>query len=251
MPKPKKPFDQWTQAEKDAWREESRQADGYACARLKRSCGLELKSVYDLVNSREEVSQAIPVFLELLDEITNENIYSGIVRCLGVKAARGIANRRLIDEFRRVAPTDPDLGWVIAMSLSVTSTQEDCDTIWELLHDKRYGHARSGLVYGFRDCLKSRVTQALRDALNEDPRLQWETLDAIGKYKLTALAEEVAKFLDHPDGERRRLAHRVHERLLKARTKEAAQSVQQAAPERPKRRARSAKRPDCGPSDRG
>ena len=46
--------------------------------------GGEVRSVYDLVNTKEPYPKAIPVLLEFLPRVTNHRIKEGVARALGV-----------------------------------------------------------------------------------------------------------------------------------------------------------------------
>ena len=64
-----------------------------------RAVGVQVRSVYDLVNTKESYPEAIPVLLELLPRVRNDRIKEGVVRALTVREARPVAAKPLIREF--------------------------------------------------------------------------------------------------------------------------------------------------------
>ena len=93
------------------------QEDQYVAAELRR-VGINVSSVYDLVNSKRRYKEAIPVLVRLLHEVSDEVIREGIVRALTTKDARGVVNSALLNEFRR--PSAGELfRWTVGNALSV------------------------------------------------------------------------------------------------------------------------------------
>jgi len=210
-----RPLHERPQAEQDAWWAEVRAANAHVCRRLREACGMELDSVYDLVNKHNNYPQAIPTLLELLGEVDNPNIKEGIVRALAEKSAIGVAADRLIQEFRRVAPHNPGLGWVIGNSLAFVARKEHVPAILALLNDKRFGDARQPLPDALKVADRSTAVAACRWLL-EDPDTRWCTLKLIGRRKLTELGEGVKRIADGPKHPMQRDAAKVYAKLIES-----------------------------------
>ena len=208
----RRPLHERPQAEQDAWWAEVRAANAHACRRLREACGMELDSVYDLVNKYHDYAQAIPTLLELLDEVENPNIKEGIFRALADKSAAGIATERLKEEFRRVAPEQPGLGWVIANSLAEVARKPDLGSILELARDKRFGSARQPLPRVLRYADRQTAVEAARSLL-DDPDTAWMTISIVGRRRLTELAPRIREFAEGPEHSMQREATKVYARL--------------------------------------
>ena len=123
------------------------QDDGTRVVQALADAGVAVGSVYDLVNTATPYSAAIPVLAELLaDGIEDERVAEGVVRALGVKEARGIAARPLLEAFRR-APSDRwTYKWTIGNSLYVVADRTVVEDIMRLATDKAHGRSREMLV---------------------------------------------------------------------------------------------------------
>lgn len=125
--------------------------DRKVCVDL-RKVGLQVKSVYDLVNTADTYPGAIPVLLKWLPILTNVTIKEGVVRALTIKNAGDVVKNALIREFERHRDTpDQDtlqesLQWAIGNAISVVAKKDDAETIIEFVKDKRYGAARQMLI---------------------------------------------------------------------------------------------------------
>ncbi|MEO0249525.1 MAG: hypothetical protein ABIN58_08295, partial [candidate division WOR-3 bacterium] len=69
------------------WRVRAQEDQVIVCA-LRDEAGLEVSSVWDLVNTSEPYPEAIPVLIKLLSQIEEPHMKEGIVRALTVKEAR-------------------------------------------------------------------------------------------------------------------------------------------------------------------
>ena len=70
---------------------DARKQDDRKVALALQQAGVEVNSVFDLVNARRAYPQAIPSLLKCLAEINEPVIKEGVVRALTVKEARGIS----------------------------------------------------------------------------------------------------------------------------------------------------------------
>lgn len=111
-----------------------------------RAVGVEVESVYDLVNSKKPYPAAIEVLIGHLElGITDEgNLREGVIRALTVKEAIGIASPALLSEFNRT--TNPIVNWAIGNALGLTMTQRELGGVLKIVANREYGSARQMLV---------------------------------------------------------------------------------------------------------
>jgi len=111
--------------------------------------GVEVRSVYDLVNTKESYPRAIPILLNLLPQLRNDRIKEGVARALGVREARPLAARPLIREFLDLpsqTKSQQHTKWAIGNALGATADDSVFDQVLALLTDRRHGWTRSGIV---------------------------------------------------------------------------------------------------------
>lgn len=145
--------------------------------------GVRVRSVYDLVNTSEPYPAAIPVLVSLLKEgVQDDRVAEGIVRALGVKEARGVAARPLLDAFRQ-APSDRwSYKWAIGNSLLVAADKSVVDDIIRLVGDKSHGRSREMLVITLGRFRSPQTTQVLIDLL-DDPEVAAHAARALGRHR--------------------------------------------------------------------
>jgi len=111
-----------------------------------RSRGFEVKSVWDLVNTKRRYPDAVPVLLEHLTQSFPERVREGIARALAVPEARS-GWPILLETFRRETDTTTvGVKWALALALGATGTDEVLDDVFALLRDKRLGENRVPLL---------------------------------------------------------------------------------------------------------
>jgi HEAT repeat protein len=111
-----------------------------------RSRGFEVKSVWDLVNTKRRYPDAVPVLLEHLSQSYPERVREGIARALAVPEARS-GWQILLETFRRETDTTTvGVKWALALALGATGTDEVLDDVFALLRDKSLGENRVPLL---------------------------------------------------------------------------------------------------------
>lgn len=153
-----------------------------------RSVGVDVKSVWDLVNTRKSYTKAIPVLLRRLLLPYSDRTREGIARSLAVPDPRvRQAWATLADEYRKV-PIGSDavasserreqrrgVKDGLACALSVAVTKETLPELIELAKDRAQGESRLLLLSALR---KRESTNALAkralDKLADDPDLSKE-----------------------------------------------------------------------------
>jgi hypothetical protein len=143
--------------------------------------GIEVRSVWDLVNTSRPYPAAIPVLVEHLRRPYDQRIKEGITRALTVPAARELAPPHVMSEFleavdvRSAETTDGFISgykWALANTLYHIATEAIADDLIAAIHDPRHHvEERRVLVGALGRCWRlPRALQALRD-LTTDPEL--------------------------------------------------------------------------------
>lgn len=223
--------------------------DACVAKALREQSGIEVDSVWDLVNTNVPYPEAIPVLLEWLPQVRHPRVKEGIVRALTVKEARGIAGKLLVEEFLRVdapaqeprfdhirgqrgewlrEPTPEErlrvqlwhLKWAIGNALGYVADESVIQDVIALLRDRRHGGARSQLVWALVR-LRPPETEAIVLELldDEEDGVAIQAALAAGRLGLQSAREKIAqRFLAHRDSWMRQQAKRALAKLDRARS---------------------------------
>ncbi len=162
-----------------------------------RQVGLQVGSIWDLVNSKESYPEAIPVLIRLLALDMDPRIKEGVVRALSVKEARSVAARPLVEEFLKDTDPDSSLKWAIGNALSVVADDTVFEELAALVLERRYGRSRKMLVEALGNMKNPRaVDVAIR--LLDDDEVVGHALVALRKLRAKAARPLVESFLNHP-----------------------------------------------------
>jgi HEAT repeat protein len=202
------------------WERERDKEDALVAAAL-RTAGVDVRSVYDLVNTNEPYPEAIPVLLEYLPKVRNEIIKAGVARALTVGEARPVAAKPLIREFLTF-PSETEkqqhTKWAIGNALSVVADDSVFEEVLALLTDQRHGWTRSGVVealVGMR-IHRNRAVAALMGFL-DDKDLATQAVIALGNLRVPEARPRIEPFLKHPDPWVRQQTKRALAKIDKAR----------------------------------
>jgi hypothetical protein len=77
------------------------------------NAGVQVSSVWDLVNSQSSYAAAIPVFAQHLKLPYHPKIVEGIARALTVKEARNLAGRALLERLQRTDAESAEMRWAL------------------------------------------------------------------------------------------------------------------------------------------
>jgi hypothetical protein len=161
-----------------------------------KDAGVNVASVWDLVNTSDPYPKAFPVLLDHLGRSHMKKTREGIVRALSVEAARGVASAVLLEAFEQ--EQDADVRWVIGNALSVVATEAETAAVDRLLKDASLGEARNMLTHAVA---RLRGTDAIRDlvALLDDRGVAAQAIIALGDLKAVEARDRVAAFLNDDD----------------------------------------------------
>jgi len=168
-----------------------------------REVGLEIESIYDLVNTRAPYWEAIPKLIEILPGVREPVIKEGVVRALAVKrAATRKAIPLLIREFAAIPPDAPPiidgLKWAIGNTLCVLVDDREFDEIAALVTDKRHGTARRMLVYALGNMKKTPAAVDLAIDLLNDDVVVGHAVEALGRLKAKKAEAVLETLADYP-----------------------------------------------------
>jgi hypothetical protein len=110
---------------------------------IRNHTGMNISSVWDLVNSSSAYPHAVPVLLQHFRRSYSGRIKEGIVRALTVTEARGEAAGILLDELEQNGQSLPrNVTFALANALTVVGSRDMLGRISALIHDNRYGEIR-------------------------------------------------------------------------------------------------------------
>lgn len=192
----------------------SREQDDRRVASALREVGLDVESVFDLVNANASYPEAIPVLLKMLREVSDDWIREGIVRALSVKEAKGVATQPLIEEFKKVGSKEL-FKWAIGNALSVLADDSVFDEVMELVLDKHHGKAREMLTLALGNMKNPRTVDILIEFL-KDEQVAVNAIMALGKLRAKRARSAIEPFLNHRDAGVRQEAKRALAKIDKA-----------------------------------
>lgn len=157
--------------------------------------GFRVKTLSDLVTARMEYATAIPLLVDWLDRVENQDVKLAIIQCLSVRAARSIAGPALIREFKSLDGWMAK--WTAGNALSVVADDSVFEEVAALALDKSYGRAREMLAVALGNMRSPRAVGVLMQLL-EDEEVSGHAIIALGKLKVTDARDAVLRFLDSP-----------------------------------------------------
>lgn len=124
--------------------------------------GVQVSSVWDLVNTTDDYAVAVPVLVEhLQDESYPDRVREGIARALSFRAAAP-AWPAVLPLYRSTTHSD-DLQTGLAVALAGMVTDETVDELVAEYRDEEHGEARSLLLLGLRRLRTRAAKQALAE----------------------------------------------------------------------------------------
>lgn len=173
--------------------------DDTKCRMALMAVGINVNSIHDMVNSRADYPAAIPVLIQLLRLVETPNIKEEVVRALGVKSAKRIAEIPLIEEFLSIPKTDEfhHVKWVIGNTLySLGTIDLYFDKIAEIVKDTSHGTTRRMMVMLLGKSKKNKE-EAGKIALEliEQKDVQGHAIRALGNLRSACATEAIENFL--------------------------------------------------------
>jgi hypothetical protein len=181
-------------------------------AQLK-NVGLNVSSVWDLVNAKYSYPNAINILINNLQIEYDNKIKEGIIRALSVKEAIGLANPALIEEYNRIPKEEMLLRWTIGNTIYTTITEDSVDSILPIVQDKTNGMSRQMFVLALGK-LKSEKAENVLICLLDDDEVIHQALEALGKMKSKGAKDKIAMLTNHPKAAIRKRAKNVLKKVL-------------------------------------
>lgn len=176
--------------------------------------GIEINSIWDLVNTRERYPEAIPALIKYLPKISYCKNKEGIIRALTVKEARGKATPVLIAEYEKTPKKEDNLRWVIGNAIATVMTLQDVEWILSVVVDKSNRRSRGQLVKALGTVKSGKVEDILIKLLNDD-EVAPEALWALGKLKSKKAKEKIIALTNHPNKLINKEAHKALKKITK------------------------------------
>lgn len=171
------PMAKWPEEKRKAY-EEKLAADEGPVIRALREAGVNVNSVWDLVNTSEPYPMALPVLIKHLSGNYHPKTLAGIARALAVRDPFTIEHAWPVglDLFLKTqsdqAIKEPEMRGFkegLAVMLSVLCTEERLRQMFELIRDPRHGDSRGHLIHGLGRFRKNPKVKELLASLHDDP----------------------------------------------------------------------------------
>lgn len=172
--------------------------------------GIQVNSVWDLVNARYSYMSAIPVLLKHAQLSYSRRTKEGIIRALTVPEARTIADSALIKLFE--LESDAGVRWVIANALSVVTGTSNINNVVDILNNSQFGESRGPLVFAASRVLKDESIPVLMELL-DDPDIFGVAIEALGSLNACISKIRIEKFVNNEDPYIRQKAKTALKRL--------------------------------------
>ena len=137
------------------------------------STGVNVKTVWDLVNQSSSYPKAIPILTRHLEIPYSVGVKEGIIRALAVPGARA-AWPTLVQMYASTSEAhDPRIKDALAVAIAGSSSSETLDDLISLVQDHSHGKSRIFLLSPLRRSRSQKARLALAQ-LSEDPDLRPE-----------------------------------------------------------------------------
>jgi HEAT repeat protein len=88
-----------------------------------------------------------------------------------VKEAKGIANRAIIDEYHKTPKEDHHFRWAFGNTMRVIVTQDDLNSLIEIVLDEANGDSRDMFVRALAKLKSPRVRETLEHLINDKSKI--------------------------------------------------------------------------------
>ena len=149
-----------------------------------RNMGIQIESVWDLVNTADKYPAAIPILRRHLSLPYHKRIKEGIIRALTVNYAGPEVLRELIKQFCEQTDNSPNsLKWVLGNAISEVATPADAETVIALAMDPSHGDSRDSITQRLPRVVKNkaRLNEVLQHLMRDKQTEQYARLAARGQ----------------------------------------------------------------------
>ena len=146
--------------------------------------GFNVKSSWDLVNTKLSYKEAIPVLVKHLLKPYHIKNKEGIIRALAVKEAKGVACRAIVDEYNKTPKDDSNYRWTFGNTMAVIMTADYIDDVIAIVKDESNGESRHMFVRALGNTKSPKAKEPLQQLLNDKSEvIRKEAQKALKKIK--------------------------------------------------------------------
>lgn len=138
-----------------------------------KAVGVNVVSVWDLVNSTMDYSKAVFVLRDHLLMNYPDEVLEGIARALAIPAAE-VVRPDLIRKLRAYGRSESQIAYSLALAIGATTHEENLVEMLELVKDKELGASRVGLLFAVKRFRTSALVKHELVQLRADPDLSRE-----------------------------------------------------------------------------
>jgi HEAT repeat protein len=173
--------------------------------------GINVCSVWDLVNGPNNYDKALPILIRYLESSDGVRFKEGIARALGVPRFND-ATYPLIREYKKAS--DEGYKWAIGNSLATIAPKEALPELIEIMADQKHGSARQMIAEALGRIGDRSSIGVLIEVL-KDNKVAGHAVEALGKIGDESAIEPIKPFLDHDMRWIRKAAEKALERIEK------------------------------------
>ena len=178
-----------------------------------KAVGIEIESVYDLVNTKASYPEAIPILIRHVPKAYHERNKDGIIRALTVKEATGKANAVLIAEYHKTPKEKMNLRWVIGNAIYIIVTKADVESIIPIVQDKENGYTRDRFILALGKVKSEQAENVLIKLLDDEEVVVQSAIEALGRMKSTKARGKIEQLLTAPKKEIRKEAEKALKKI--------------------------------------
>jgi HEAT repeat protein len=179
---------------------------------------IPVKSLAELRRGRYGGPTVLAILVDWLRRVTYRPLKRDIIATLGSRWARPLAAGPLVEEFRRIDPSDDSgdasLRWAISDALERVADESILDGVVEIATSREHGVHRGPAVVALGNMGKARdrVVPLLIDLL-QDRDVAGYAVMGLGKLKASEALYAIEPFAKHPEGWVRREAKKAIGRM--------------------------------------
>lgn len=132
--------------------------------------GINIVTIWDLVNSKSKYPKAIPILMKHLQLDYSDKVKEGIIRALTVTEAKGLVVPLLLKEYIQLTKDKENLKWVIGNAVNVTITKSEVADIFPIILNKENGLSRQMFVAALGKFKTDNVKSVLLQLSNDDDK---------------------------------------------------------------------------------
>lgn len=130
-----------------------------------RQVGVNVKSVWNLVNTKSSYKSAVPILLAHLRKQYHLKIKEGIIRALAVKQARGIACGAILEEYHKTSKHDFNYRWLLGNTMAVIITADYIDDVIAVVREIDNGESRQMFVKALANMKSPKIKDVFEQLL--------------------------------------------------------------------------------------